>query len=67
MKMNVLSVCATEFKDKTTGDKVAMFEVYCADAAGRVGKLYSRKEYKPGDVAEAVLSVRDGAFRVKLQ
>ena len=67
MKMNVLSVCATEFKDKKTGEKISMYEVYCADGNGRVGKLYSRNAFKAGDIVEAVLSVRDGEFRVKLQ
>lgn len=66
MKMNVLSVAVTEFKDKQTGEKTVMNEVYCADVNGRVGKLYSQKSIKAGDAVEVVLTVRDGRFVCKI-
>lgn len=66
MKMKVLSVCTSEFKDKESGKAVAMNEVFLAAANGKVGSIYTPKPVKVGEEVDVVLDVRDGKFRLKI-
>ena len=66
MKMKVLSVCVSEFKDKSTGKNVTMNEVFLAATNGKVGAIYTSKAVKVGEDVDVVLDVRDGKFRLKI-
>lgn len=67
MEKQILSVQATSFKNKETGEDKPMWKVYCADDSGAVGAIYSTREYRPGDFVTLGLAVnRDGKFVAKI-
>lgn len=67
MKMMVLSVKETSFKDKQTGQDRAMWQVFCADETGAVGSMYSAEPILSGQEIEVkLLANRDGKFAPKI-
>ncbi len=66
MKFQVLSVQAITFKGDD-GKERSMWRVYCADASGAVGSVYSSKPISAGDVITLVPSVnKDGRFTCRI-
>lgn len=67
MKMIVLSVKETEFKDKQTNQVRKMWQVFLPDETGAVGYIYSTEPVKIGDSVDVrVIANRDGRFAAKI-
>lgn len=67
MKLMVLSVQESTFKDDKTGQERRMWRAYCPDETGAVGSVYSTEPVKTGDSVEVKLLVnRDGKFAPKI-
>ena len=63
----LLSVAKNEYKDKNTGAIKQYWMCYAADPNGKVGGIFSNKEYKTGTKVKIALAVnRDGRFTVEI-
>lgn len=66
MKLQVLSVQPMSFKGDD-GKERNMYRVYCADATGAVGSVYSNKPVSIGDTVVLTVYVnKDGKFSVRI-
>lgn len=66
MKLQVLSVQPMSFKCDD-GKVRNMYRVYCADATGAVGSVYSNKPVSIGDTVVLTVYVnKDGKFSVRI-
>ena len=66
MKLQVLSVQPMSFKGDD-GKERSMYRVYCADATGAVGSVYSNKPVSIGDTVVLTVYVnKDGKFSVRI-
>lgn len=60
----VLAVAPDLFRGKGGEQDTIMYRLYMQDARGRVGFVYSRREYKPGDVVRLGLTEREGRLKL---
>ncbi len=66
-EVTILSVAKNEYKDKQSGEMKPYWMCYAADANGKVGGIFSRKEHKAGEKVKLALTVnRDGRFDVAI-
>lgn len=64
MRATILAVAPDLFRGKNGEQDTIMFRLYMQDARGRVGFVYSRREYKPGDVVTLGLAEREGRLKL---